>query len=162
MLSNSFVVHHLHGFFSPVIFILSAVIVYFSNLCNWFLWLCVWNLHFVCNYVWCLYPFKVQACYPGLIFQLFVLYDQGRPLHQKNLIGGLIILMEESGDILPQMLFVFVLFLNGCLLVFQPVLHNWCNKGRCMYYPVCGMIHIKEHLLLIGKSSTCGGSGFHV
>ena len=26
---------------------------------------------------------------------------------------------------------------------FQPVLHDWCNKGRGMYYPVCGMMHIK-------------------
>ena len=25
---------------------------------------------------------------------------------------------------------------------------------------VCGMVHIKEPLLLIGKSSLCGGSGF--
>ena len=32
---------------------------------------------------------------------------------------------------------------------FQPVLHDWCNKGR-------GMVHIKE----LGKSSLCGGSGF--
>ena len=44
--------------------------------------------------------------------------------------------------------------------LFQPVLHDWCNKGRGMYYPVCGMMHIKEPLLLIGKSSPCGGSGF--
>ena len=36
----------------------------------------------------------------------------------------------------------------------------WCNKGRGMCYPVCGMVHIKEPLLLIGKSSLCGGSGF--
>ena len=43
---------------------------------------------------------------------------------------------------------------------FQPVLHNWCNKGRRMCYPVCGMVHIKETLLLIDKSSLCGGSGF--
>ena len=43
---------------------------------------------------------------------------------------------------------------------FQPVLHDWCNKGRCMCYLVCGMVHIKEPLLLIGKSSPCGGSGF--
>ena len=42
----------------------------------------------------------------------------------------------------------------------QPVLHDWCNKGRGMYYPVCGMMHIKEPLLLIVKSSPCGGSGF--
>ena len=27
-------------------------------------------------------------------------------------------------------------------------------------YPVCGMMHIKEPLLLIRKSSPCGGSGF--
>ena len=29
-----------------------------------------------------------------------------------------------------------------------------------MCYPVCGMVHIKEPLLLIGKSKLCGGSGF--
>ena len=26
---------------------------------------------------------------------------------------------------------------------FQPVLHDWFNKGRGMCYPVCGMVHIK-------------------
>ena len=34
---------------------------------------------------------------------------------------------------------------------FHPVLHDWCNKGSGMYYPVCGMMHIKQTLLLIGK-----------
>ena len=43
---------------------------------------------------------------------------------------------------------------------FQPVLHDWCNKGRGVCYPVCGMVDIKEPLLLIRKSSTCGDSGF--
>ena len=44
---------------------------------------------------------------------------------------------------------------------FQPVLHDSYNKGRGMYYPVCGMVHIKEPLLIIGKSNLCsGGSGF--
>ena len=43
---------------------------------------------------------------------------------------------------------------------FQSVLHDWCNKGRGMCYPVCGMVHIKEPLLLIVKSSLCGGSLF--
>ena len=43
--------------------------------------------------------------------------------------------------------------------LFQPImLHDWYNSGMC--YPVCGMVHIKEPLLLIGKSSPCGGSGF--
>ena len=54
--------------------------------------------------------------------------------------------------------------INSCLILFnvsfQPVLHNWCNKARGMCYPVCGMVHIKEPLLLIDKSSLCGGSGF--
>ena len=39
------------------------------------------------------------------------------------------------------------------------VLHDWCNKGHGMCYPVCGMVHIKEPLLLIGNSPS-GGSGF--
>ena len=43
---------------------------------------------------------------------------------------------------------------------FQPVLHDWCNKCCGMCYPVCRMVHIKEPLLLIGKSSLFGGSGF--
>ena len=43
---------------------------------------------------------------------------------------------------------------------FKPVLHDWCNKGCGMCYPVCGMVHIKEPLLLIDKSSLCGSSGF--
>ena len=25
-------------------------------------------------------------------------------------------------------------------------------------YPVCGMVHVKDILLLIGKSSSCGGN----
>ena len=51
-------------------------------------------------------------------------------------------------------------YLIGVYFWFQPVLHNWCNKSRGMCYPVCGMVHIKEPLLLIGKSSPCGGSRF--
>ena len=42
---------------------------------------------------------------------------------------------------------------------FEPVLHDRCNKGRGMCYPVCGMTHTNEYMLL-KKSSPCGGSGF--
>ena len=42
----------------------------------------------------------------------------------------------------------------------KSVFHDWCNKGCGMCCPVCGMVHIKEPLLLIGKSSSCGCSGF--
>ena len=30
----------------------------------------------------------------------------------------------------------------SCFLI-QPVLHDWCNKGHGMCYPVIGMVHIK-------------------
>ena len=30
--------------------------------------------------------------------------------------------------------------------------HDWCS--------VCGMVHMKEPLLVIEKNSLCGGSGF--
>ena len=32
---------------------------------------------------------------------------------------------------------------------FQPLLHDWCNKGCGMCYSVCDMVHIKDSLLLI-------------
>ena len=38
--------------------------------------------------------------------------------------------------------------------------HDLCNKGWHMCYPACGMMHINEPLLLIVKSSPCGGSRF--
>ena len=40
------------------------------------------------------------------------------------------------------------------------IFHDWCNKGCGMCYPICEMMHIKEPLLVIGKSSLCDGSGF--
>ena len=43
---------------------------------------------------------------------------------------------------------------------FQPVVHNWFIKGRGMYCSVYGKVHIKDPLLLIEKSSLCGGSRF--
>ena len=42
--------------------------------------------------------------------------------------------------------------------LFQPVLHYWCKKGHGMYYPVCGMVYIKNPLLLIEKNNPCSGS----
>ena len=65
-------------------------------------------------------------------------------------------LLKSAGILL-----IFWLQLFGCVSLylvlvitfqsFQPVLHNWANKG-------CGMMHIKEPMLLIGKSITYGGS----
>ena len=36
-------------------------------------------------------------------------------------------------------------------LSFQEVFHNCYNNGRGMYYPICGLVHIEDPLLLIGK-----------
>ena len=66
----------------------------------------------------------------------------------------------ERGIKMKGQQLVFLILTPQIIISFQPVLHNWCNKGCGMYYPVCGMMHIKEPLLLIGKSSPCGGSGF--
>ena len=41
--------------------------------------------------------------------------------------------------------------------MFQPLLHMWYNKYCVMYYPVCGMVHIKDPLLLIRMSGPCSG-----
>ena len=43
---------------------------------------------------------------------------------------------------------------------FQPVLHDWCNKGGGMCYPVCGMMHIKEPLLLSKRVAYVAAAGF--
>ena len=60
-------------------------------------------------------------------------------------------------------------FLSVCCSVFLrvkimgKVLHSWCSKGRGMCYSVCGMVHIKDSLLLIEKSSPYSGwSGFTI
>ena len=37
--------------------------------------------------------------------------------------------------------------------LFEPVFHDWCSKASGMCYPVCGVVHIKDPLLLIGLSS---------
>ena len=49
------------------------------------------------------------------------------------------------------------LFGPSSYFLFQPVFH----KDHCMWYPVCGMVHMKDPLLLIRKSSPwSGSSGF--
>ena len=45
-------------------------------------------------------------------------------------------------------------------ITFNPVIHNWCNKDHGMCYPVYGMVHIKEPLLLIGNSNYLSAAGF--
>ena len=43
---------------------------------------------------------------------------------------------------------------------FQPVLHDWYNKGCGMCYPVCGIVHIKEPLLQSEKVAHVVAAGF--
>ena len=66
---------------------------------------------------------------------------------------------SKRGNPLPPHGLLFLVSSKGSFMVdplsyfsFKPVLHDWCNKGRGMCYPFCGMIHIKEPLLLIGGS----------
>ena len=47
-------------------------------------------------------------------------------------------------------------------LFLVPAISHRVTKARGMCHPVCGMMHIKEPLQLIGHSSPCGGSGFPI
>ena len=42
-------------------------------------------------------------------------------------------------------MYSYVLSLSPCKIYFSfhPMLHDWCNKGRGMCYPVCGVVYIK-------------------
>ena len=61
----------------------------------------------------------------------------------------------------PGPLFYFrlpPLSLTLCVFVYLPTYPIYLPTY--LHYPVCGMMHIIESLLLIGKSCPCGGSGF--
>ena len=70
-----------------------------------------------------------------------------------------IICRASDGKVIFTFVFVFILSYLS-YFSFQPVLHDWCNKGRGMCYPVCGMVHIKEPLLLIDKIAYVAAAGF--
>ena len=46
------------------------------------------------------------------------------------------------------------------LFLVPAVLHDWGNKGCGVCYSVCGMVHIKEPLLLTGKGTHVVAKGF--
>ena len=43
---------------------------------------------------------------------------------------------------------------------FKPVLHNWCNKGCGICFPVFGMEHMKDTLLLFKRVAHVAAAGF--
>ena len=106
-------------------------------------------------------------------FEHLCYYCHKSSLNYKQTITNLlsnVLWQEEERDVAPwSERSLMVQWIVGSILhgvdplsyfSFQPVLHDWCNKGRGMCYPVCGMVHIKEPLLLVGKSSPCDGRGF--
>ena len=101
---------------------------------------------------------KVLIFYNGIVKQIF----QHSIMNTSNKIQGAGCSSEVERSLMVQ--WVVGLIFHGVdplsYFSFQSVLHNWCNKGCGMCYPVCGMVHIKEPLLLIDKSSLCGSSGF--
>ena len=91
------------------------------------------------------YPIKVQACYCGHTSTVWAAFLRQWPPLKRSVVGSILL----SGP--------------SCSLgyfPFQPVVHNWFIKGCGMYCSVYGKVHIKDSLLLIEKSSLCGGSGF--
>ena len=128
-------------------------------------------------YVWLVIVNKISLLF-GLLFCCVYYYsDASKPLGKPFSVtwqfathSNHLILISITPHLQPMNFFFFLNVL--CILaseflisqlnyfLFQPVLHDWCNKGCGMCYPVCGMVHIKEPMLLIDKSRLYGGSGF--
>ena len=120
-----------------------------------------WNAsydHFIESSMFDFYSLKVQACCPGHtsasgLSVSYWAFETCKGAGRSSEIESSLSVRWVVGSILhgvdPLSYFSF-----------QPMLHDWCNKGCGMCYPVCGMVHIKEPLLLIDKSSLCGGSRF--
>ena len=82
------------------------------------------------------------------IFPYFLIADQG-----SWWMNALIGLLDPNAVPIGFLIRDVSVFLHAFHFSFQPVFHDWCTKDR-------GMMHIKEPLLLIGKSSPCGGSRY--
>ena len=65
----------------------------------------------------------------------------------SSLIGNLI------KDIVER--YIKVINIDAYIEFILPVFHMWYNKGCGMCYPVCGMVYIKDPLLLLRMSSPC-------
>ena len=100
------------------------------------------------------------------MFKVDIFYISHMPLQNGLSVIKFCSVLSCSEETLENLLFKDVYisyYLSSAVnsyFSFQPVLHDWCDKGCGMCYPVCGMMHIKEPLLLIRKSSLCRGSGF--
>ena len=72
-------------------------------------------------------------CYPFVNIELLI-----RPIKHR-LIGftDINLLFDGSSD--RSLMAAPVSYFS-----FQPVLHDWCNKGHGMCYPVYGMVNIKD------------------
>ena len=67
-------------------------------------------------------------------------------------------LMSDTADL--EVSSVIRAFGRLSYLSFQQVFHNWCNKSRGMCYPVCGMVHIKNLLLIEKVAHVVSTAGF--
>ena len=72
-----------------------------------------------------------------------------------NLVRGRAVAHGATGRRISPSWWIIEIFLILAML------HDRCNKGCGMYYHVRGVEHIKDTLLIIGKSSPCSiDSGF--
>ena len=125
-----------------------------------------WTHELVCrdnccfSHVQCITSRAVYHIDTGICFRLVWFFSVKCNILTSTIITGAGCSSEVERSLMVRWVVVMVDPLS--YFSFQPVLHDWCNKGRGMFYPVCGMVNIKEPLLLIEKSNPCGGSGFHL
>ena len=134
--------HHLYFYYLNFVNVMGVIylymyVIYVCYICMYFMYVCF----YVCMYIFISLFMYVDVIYICMLYMYATIDSVRQPKMCDNR-------LRATTDSVRQ------------YFSFQPVLHDWCNKGRGMCYPVCGMVHIEEPLLLIDKSSLCGGSGF--
>ena len=108
---------------------------------------------------WFLLYFVICLRVLGFVY-LFIFYLKNK----IGCVGGLFVCFKESilksGCDFKYIQNITSMCHDTVAYRLHSVPNDWCNKGRDMCYPVCGMVHIKEPLLLIVNSSLYGGNRF--
>ena len=89
----------------------------------------------------------------GTLAQLDLVYWQQPHLRQEHVHCVSVTSVCPVGDVIEHLLMVGWSADPFSYLLFQPVIHKWCNTECGMCCPICEIVHIKDTLLLIRKNN---------